>query len=184
MLLLVGGCALFDLFYTPPEFSVSGARVIVMPFKSPNSWYGEGREGRAIMLHATSILREGGAEICYDKTIYDQVVNFVGTGEPPWVLYGKKANADYVVVGNLELWKIGDEKAVNYCPGTARLHLRVYGVEEDILKYEKSNIAAKVGQQELDSMFHYSDEKTEQDLMKSLDRQLMKIFVGGSGTLE
>lgn len=184
LLFFCNGCFIFDLFYTPPEFSVSGARVVVMPFRGPNSWYGEGRKERSVMVQTTGILREGGAEICYDKTIYNKVVNFTGTGMPAWVLYGKQVKADYVVVGWLTKWKIGDSKAINYVPGSASMQIQIYDVEEGKLAYEKNDITAKVGQKELDSMFHSSKEKTEKQLMESLIRQTAKIFIGSTNNLD
>jgi hypothetical protein len=135
-------------------------------------------------MPTTRLIREGGAEMCDDQTVYYKVVKFTGTCRPPWILYGKQVNADYVVVGWLTQWKIGDEKAINYCPGSASLQLQIYDVEEENLCWEKSDISANVGQDELESMFHNTRAKTEIELMKGLAIETRKIFIGSANNLD
>jgi hypothetical protein len=178
---LANGCALFDLFSGRPEFSVSGARVALMPFAGPDTWwYGENATAAELHRLAASLLREGGAELCRSEKITRELKDYVADSDPPWLAYGQRLRADYVIVAHLRSWQIDRPTAVGYAPGSASMDLQVYDVAAGRLTLEK-RFEVSVGIDPASTDIFTDRQSTRRALIRLLAAEWRRIFVGGRG---
>lgn len=180
------GCALFDLFAKGPEFSVSGFKMAVMPFAGPQgeSWYGDSRMARVVEIHACSYLKEGGAELVFNKKVTNEIINYTGLGEPDWYYYGNLLKVHYVMVGRLEHWEVGNSKSIGFCPGEATINIEIYDVVNKKLVFQKRDDSIKIGDVEEGTEFFYDVAAAKKALVKKIDKKLKLLFVGSTTGLD
>ena len=176
LLASVAGCVLFDLV-GGAEFSLVGARVALMPFAGPgNWWYGENPLARHIYGKVAAMLREGGVEVCISRRINQELLNYLEDREPPWVQYGKRLKADYVVVGRLVDWELGRPTAVAFVPGKAVMDVSVYDVAQERLVFQR-RIAASVGLEEDSTDLYAGSDQARYVLVKRVLQKWRSLFI-------
>jgi len=172
------GCALWDKVMPGPEFAVSGARVVVMPFKGPGDlWYGDHKSANEMYPRACSMLaNDGGAIIVRADDVMRKVMSFGEEGTPPWTAYGQQLRADYVIVAELFIWEIEQRKTVGYYPGRAAMDIKVLSVASDDLVFQKI-VDVEVGYSDDALEIHTEAEQTRRALISQLLREWRKVFV-------
>lgn len=177
ILLLCNSCGLLGLIPTP-EFDVSGVRVALMPFSGPETWwYDENPTARFVHDRCASLLREAGAQLITSEKVLRELRDFSGDGDPPWVDYGKRMQADYVIVAQLASWKVDKPTAVGFTPASASMNLQIYSVEENRVALEKY-FEVSVGMDD-DSTDIFTDaESAKRALLNQILKQWRTVFIG------
>jgi hypothetical protein len=164
-----------------PEFGVSGARVALMPFIGPETWwYGENPTAEFINQRTASLLREAGAQVIISAQIVRELQNYTGDTDPPWIDYGKRLQADYVIVGNLLTWKVDKATSVGFVPGTASMSIQIHDVSDKRVVFEK-HFEVSVGIQDESTDIFTDRESTKRALVNKIMREWKAIFIGSSG---
>ena len=177
ILLLCNSCGLLGIVPTP-EFNVSGSRVALMPFSGPETWwYDENPTARFVHDRCASLLREAGAQLITSEKIIRELRDYSEDGDPPWIDYGKRLQAEFVVVAHLASWKIDKPTAVGYTPASASMNLQVYSVEENRLALEKY-FEVSVGLEDDSTEIFTDSESAKRALLKQLLQKWRIVFIG------
>jgi len=176
----IPGCEIFDYLAGRPEFSLSGSRVALMPIAGPeNWWYGENPTANHLYVRIASLLREGGAQLVTSRKIFAELQNYVGDSDPPWINYGKRLRAEYVIVSHLLSWALDTRKSVGFTPGRASMDIQVYDVEKGKLVLEK-HISATIGIDPDAGQIFTEPDRAKQALIRAILKQWRSLFVGKS----
>ena len=101
----------------------------------------------------------------------------------PWVEYGRRLKAHYLIHGRITQCQIGDPKVVGYFPGDLSVELFVIDVERGEQVFWKQVSVRVPDAAEQGGVEHYSldtYEKTEAVIFHKCARAWRRVFCGGS----
>jgi len=178
--LLVGGCGLFS---TPAEFDLVGPTVALMPLADAprDAWYGESPRAVRLQTILRGVLSEEGVRLIDSDRINRELAD-VYEDNVPWVEYGRRMKAHFLVHGRITRCQIGDPKVVGYIPGDLTVELFVVDIERGQQVFWKQVSVRVPDAADRSGVEHYgldTSEKTEAVLFHRCAKAWRQVFCGG-----
>lgn len=177
----LAGCGLFS---PPAEFDLVGPTVALMPLADApkDAWYGESPRAARLYAIIRGVLSEEGVRLIESDRINRELAD-VYEDTIPWVDYGRRMKAHFVVHGRITQCQVGDPKVVGYFPGELTVELYVVDVERGQQAFWKQVSVRVPDAEDKSGVEHYTldtYEKTEKVLFFKCAKAWRQVFCGGS----
>jgi hypothetical protein len=106
-----------------------------------------------------------------------ELANHLEDTDPPWIDYGKRLRADYVIVSHLLSWQVTKPGTIGYAPAWATMDLQIYSVASGKLVY-KTEFDASVGTDPESATIYHDPDKARRALIREILTKWRSVFVG------
>ena len=122
------GCSAIDR-KVPPVYDIRGSRVLIVPFRSGNYWHYESKDGNRLGQSIEGAMQTdcGGLQTIRNRPLQEEIRRDL-SDEIPWLEYARRAEVDYLIVGEIESLSLEEPSMIGMFQGRIRVRYEVWDV--------------------------------------------------------